>query len=363
MNLEHQIKVLVVEAFNAVRLSMVHLLNTDPHIAVVGVARNESEALQFLSRRRPDVILMDIQMPQIDGVEVTRRIMENQPVPIIVCNGDPGPCDANIAVKLMEAGAVALVDVPRGAAPKDFHASAEHLRQTLKLMSEVKVVHRWPRGRRNSAGAPLLPPPPPAVWPRRSIQFIGIGASTGGPPVLQTILQGLPRDFPVPLLVVQHISQGFLEGLVDWLHRTSGTNVHIAQHATSPAPGHVYLAPDDFQMAVDMGGRIVLSREEPRGGLRPSVSHLFSSLSDTCGPNAVGVLLSGMGKDGASELKRMRDRGAATIVQDRQTSIVHGMPGEAIALGAAGYVLPADQIAPALLALVHQNTCEQGALT
>jgi two-component system chemotaxis response regulator CheB len=362
MNLEHQIKVLVVEAFNAVRMSMVHLLNSDSRIVVIGAARNGREALQFLSRRRPDVILIDIQMPQIDGLEVTRRIMETQPVPIIICNGDPGPCDASIAAKLLEAGAVALVDGPMGAAPKDFQTSADHLLQTLKLMSEVKVVHRWPRARPNSVGAPILRPPP-LVPCRECIQFVGIGASTGGPPVLQTILQGLPRDFPIPILVVQHITPGFLDGLVDWLHRTTGICVHIAQHATSPVPGHVYLAPDDHHMTVDMGGRIVLSREEPCGGLRPSVSHLFFSLANTCGPNAVGVLLSGMGKDGASELKRMRDRGATTIVQDRQTSIVHGMPGEAIALGAAGCVLPADQIAPALLALVHQNTCEQGALT
>jgi two-component system chemotaxis response regulator CheB len=177
-----------------------------------------------------------------------------------------------------------------------------------------------------------------------------MGASTGGPPVLQTILSGLPKDFPVPLLIVQHIARGFLPGMVDWLSQTTGLRVQIAAHGAIPLPGHAYVAPDDFHLAADARGHLVLAREDAEGGLRPAVSYLFRSLADSYGANAVGVLLTGMGKDGAAELKRMKAHGAYTIAQDRDSSIVHGMPGAAIELGAATQVLPADKIAGALIA-------------
>jgi two-component system chemotaxis response regulator CheB len=178
---------------------------------------------------------------------------------------------------------------------------------------------------------------------------VGIGASTGGPPVLQAILSALPRDFPAPILIVQHIARGFLPGMVEWLGQTTGQHVHIAAHGAVPLPGHAYIAPDDFQLGVSSGGRLTLARDEPENGLRPSVSWLFRSLADNQGSGAVGVLLTGMGKDGAAELKRMRDRGSMTIAQDRESSVVHGMPGEAIALDAATQVLSPDRIAAALI--------------
>ncbi len=182
------------------------------------------------------------------------------------------------------------------------------------------------------------------------IMLIGIGASTGGPPVLQTILSGLPKEFPATLLIVQHIARGFLSGMVEWLNQTTGLHVHIAAHDARALPGHAYIAPDDFHLGADAGGRLVLAREPPENGLRPSVSYLFRSLVHVCGPKAVGVLLTGMGTDGAAELKQMRDCGAFTIAQDRDSSIVHGMPGEAIGLGGAAHVLSADKIAAALIA-------------
>ena len=190
--------------------------------------------------------------------------------------------------------------------------------------------------------------------------MIGIGASTGGPPVLQTILAALPKDFPVPLLIVQHIAPGFVAGLVEWLNQTTGLKVHVAAYGVQPLPGHVYLAPDDFHMGIRAGGEIALSREQPENGLRPAVAHLFRSLADVCGPRAVGVLLTGMGKDGALELKKLKDCGAFTIAQDRETSVVHGMPGEAISLGAAVRVLPADKIAAALIEQVNRSSLPNG---
>jgi two-component system chemotaxis response regulator CheB len=220
-------------------------------------------------------------------------------------------------------------------------------------MSEVKVVRRTTR----PARPPLSPSPLHAA---STIQLIGIGASTGGPPVLQTILAGLPKDFPVPILVVQHIAHGFLAGMAQWLNNTSSLQIHIASYGTLPLPGHVYLAPDDFHMGVGAAGGIVLTREEPDNHLRPSVSFLFRTLAETYGPRALGVLLTGMGKDGAAELKVLRDKGAITIAQDRDSSVVHGMPGEAIALGGATHVLAASAIAAALIELTgRRNTLKE----
>jgi two-component system chemotaxis response regulator CheB len=150
--------------------------------------------------------------------------------------------------------------------------------------------------------------------------------------------------------------------MVDWLSQTTGVRVHIASHGTTPLPGHAYVAPDDFHLATDGSGRMVLAREEPESGLRPAVSYLFRSLAKTCGATAVGVLLTGMGKDGAAELKLMKEQGASTIAQDRDSSVVHGMPGEAIELGAATHVLPADKIAGALIAQVARRRSAAGGI-
>jgi two-component system, chemotaxis family, protein-glutamate methylesterase/glutaminase len=353
-----KIKVLVVEDSTSVRMLLVHILNADPNIQIVGTARNGREALQFLTDKLPDVILMDIEMPEMDGFETTRHIMETRPVPIVICAGSTDPRETITTFRLMEAGAVACVEKPRGLDHKNFDAMAAHLVQTVKLMSEVKVVRRWSRLHRETPNAATKTDSPKRACAR--VTAIGIGASTGGPPVLQTILAGLPKDFAAPLLIVQHISPGFLAGLVEWLNQTTGVKVHIGAHGTSILPGHAYLAPDDMHMGIGPHGQIALSGENPESGLRPSVAHLFRSLAQCCGPDAVGVLLTGMARDGAEELKRMRDAGAITIAQDRETSIVHGMPGEAIALGAATYVLPAQQIAPALVALIDRRPISGG---
>jgi two-component system chemotaxis response regulator CheB len=241
----------------------------------------------------------------------------------------------------------------------DFEAMAANLLQTVKLMSEVKVVRRWARARTAATPAPALPVAETRQTPGE-ISVIGIGTSTGGPPVLQTILAGLPKNFPVPILIVQHIAQGFLPGLAEWLNQTTGLQIQIAAYGVCPLPGHVYLAPDNFHMGVGPTGRILLTKEELENGLRPAVSYLFRSLAEVCGHHAVGVLLTGMGTDGAAELKRMRDKGAVTIAQDRESSIVHGMPGEAISLGGATHILPADRIADLLLTLVARRNCNGG---
>ncbi|MDP2320683.1 MAG: chemotaxis-specific protein-glutamate methyltransferase CheB [Acidobacteriota bacterium] len=347
------ITVLVVDDSKVLRMLLVHLLESDPQIRVIGTVDDGQAALDFVSKQKPDVVLMDIHMPGLDGFETTRRLMETYPLPIVICSATSSPQEVATTFRMMEAGAVACIAKPTGPEHPEFEERVAMLLQTVKLMSEVKVVRRWPR--------PLAPAPPvprPAVETpgRAEITVVGIGASTGGPAVLQTVLAGLPKDFPAPILVVQHIAHGFLPGLAEWLGHTTGFQVHIASYGIQPRAGHVYLAPDDFQMGLSVGGRIVLTKEGPENGLRPAVSYLFRSLAETCGPRSVGVLLTGMGKDGAAELRAIRDQGAVTIAQDRDSSVVYGMPGEAVRLGGATHVLPADKIADVLVSIVRKNS-------
>ena len=350
-----KIKVLIADDSPMTRMLLVELLNSDPGIQVIGAVHDGQAALDFLevSHNRPDVVVMDMHMPRVDGFDATRRIMETRPLPIVICTATADPQELAITFRAMEAGALACVAKPI-ALGADFESCRQNLLQTVRLMSEVKVVRRWSRSRTPSP-ATATTSPIPSTAATRGIRVIGLGASTGGPPVLQTILSGLPKDFAAPLLIVQHISRGFLPGMVEWLTQTTGMRVQIAAHGVVPLPGHAYVAPDDFHLGIALSGHLMLARDEPESGLRPAVAYLFRTLVSHCGASAIGVLLTGMGKDGAVELRRMKDRGAMTIAQDRDSSIVHGMPGEAIQLGAATHILAADQIAEALIAQVERS--------
>ena len=347
------IKVLIVEDSPVAREFLTYILTSDPAIQVVGVAKNGAEALEITAQLRPDVITMDIHMPIMDGFEATRRIMETVPTPIVIVSGSIGATEVASTFRALEAGALAVVRRPNGMNHDAFEAGSKELLQTVKLMSEIKVVRRTARPAQGRVSTPM----PVVSAPRTdaAIQLIAIGTSTGGPPVLQKILSGLPRNLPVPVLIVQHIAKGFVQGFAEWLSGASGFPVHIASHDEVPLPGHGYVPPDGLHMGVAAGPRIVLSDSPPENGLRPSVAYLFRSVAQVLGPGAVGVLLTGMGKDGAEELKVMKEKGAVTIVQDEESSVVHGMPGEAVKLGAATHVLAPEGIAAMLTALVKKG--------
>lgn len=346
-----KIRVLVVEDSRVMRELLVELLGADPEIEVTGVANDGEEALEAVRHKKPDVVTMDFHMPKANGLEATRRIMEIHPTPIVIVSGSSARDEVTSAFRLLEAGALAVVEKPRGPGHPGHENAARELVQTVKTMAEVKVVRRWARREARL----------PAVSAQRSIRIEGmaaearlvaIGASTGGPIVINTILTGLRGNFAIPILIVQHIASGFTNGFVEWLGQASGFAVHVASDATRPLPGHAYVAPDGFHMKLRHDGAIALSRDAPENGHRPSVSCLFRSVAAVLGRDAIGVLLTGMGKDGAEELKLMRDKGAVTIAQDRDTSVVHGMPGEAVSLEAASYVLSPAEIAAALAGLV-----------
>lgn len=345
-----KIKVLVVDDSPVAQELLVHILNSDRRMEVVGTASSGEGAIEAAELFSPSVITMDIHMAKMDGFEATRRIMEIHPTPIVIVTGSPTAKEVSIAVRALEAGALAVVQKPRGFGGPDYEANASNFVQTVKLMSEVKVVRRR-----------FIPPQQPEqqrglkIELQPEIQLVAIGASTGGPPVLQTILSGLPENFPVPVLVVQHMAEGFIEGFVEWLGQVSNLPVHIAAHGEYILPGHVYFAPDGSQMKVGSKGRIYLSKDAVKNGLCPSVSSLFGSVAEVFGKNSMGVILTGMGKDGVKELKLMKDKGAITIAQDKESSVVFGMPGEAVDIGAALYVLSPEKIAQVLSSLLNNR--------
>ncbi len=351
-----RIKVLIVEDSPSVQDLLIYILNSDPEIEIIGTAYTGKRAITFLERNKPDIITMDISMPEMDGLEATRIIMETNPVPILIVTASWSPSDITLSLQATEAGALTILEKPRGIGHPDHNRMALELVKTVKLMSKVKVIKRWARARRERKKVELPPSVLKLELIKEEIKLIAFGASTGGPPAIQKILNLLPKNLPVPILIVQHITKGFLKGFVEWLNDTTHHNVHIATNYENPKQGNVYVAPNGFQMGVKMGGKLVLRKDEPENNLCPSVSYLFSSVAEIFRENAIGVLLTGMGKDGAYELKMMKDQGAITIAQSKESSVINGMPGTAVKLGAAKYILSPEQIAGTIEQIVKRGS-------
>ena len=262
--------------------------------------------------------------------------------------------------RAMEAGALTALEKPVSLTHPQYERLARELTQVVKVMAGVRVVQRKPMSV-GSAGPPRGHRSPRTVLTGRGVRLVAIGASTGGPSAIMEILKGMPRDFPAPVLIVQHIAQGFVQGFADWLAESSGLPVTVAQHGERPQRGHAYVAPDGLQMGLLLDGSIALGDEAPEAGLRPSVSDLFRSLAGYPCRGTVAVLLTGMGKDGARELKLLKDCGAVTVAQDKESCIVYGMPAEAAALDAASHVLAPAKIAEFLAALTTDDAAGAGA--
>jgi len=344
------IKVLIVDDSKVVQEFMKHILSSDSNIQIVGIASSGREAIELVKIKKPDVITMDFHMPDMNGSEATRTIMETNPTPIVIVSGSLSTTDIKKSFSLIEDGALAVVLRPPGMEHPDFINARKELIQTVKLMSEIKVVRKLPGKRKVNIK-------PPSNFGLRTlinkdIKLIAIGASTGGPMALQKILSALPKDLPVPVVIVQHISDGFVKGFVDWLSISSNIPLRLASDRENLSAGIGYVAPDGFHMGIGQGPVIILSTLPPENGLKPAVDHLFRTVAQTMGRKAIGVLLTGMGRDGATELKTMKNNGAITIVQDEESSVIFGMPGEAIKIGAADHILPIEKIADFLSELL-----------
>ncbi len=342
-----KIHVLVVDDSSLIRSLLSTILRKDPQITIIGTANNGEEALKIVKRDRPDVVTMDIHMPGMDGFETTRQIMQLYPVPVVIVSGFYNTSEVATAFKAVEAGAVTILSRPPGPESPDFQESSRKFIQTIKLMAEIKVIRRYSRPVLKTAEiSPILTRlPETSKFPELTgKQIMVIGASAGGPQALQVIIKGLPNDFPMPVIIVQHIDSGFAEGFAVWLKEVSGKRVILATNGTKPQAGNIYLPPGDFHIGLGPDGKIMLKQETSERGIRPSVSYLFRSVLRVYGNRVLAILLSGMGKDGAAEMKMLKDAGSITIAQDAGSSLVHGMPGEAIRIGGANLVLSPEQI-------------------
>ncbi len=340
---QRAIRLLIVDRSPAAREQLRHVFEKAPDIDVVDDAGTAEKALRLVGDIMPSLILVDCDLPKPGSFALVRDMMRQYPVPVVMFTKTKDSA-AELESRALETGAVALVIWSGSEFARDRDTD---LIRVVRAMSEVKVVRR-----RDSLQKSVYDEPQAAsrasTSPAGRVEVVAIGASTGGPPVLQTIFSGLPRPFPVPILVVQHLSKGFQKSLVSWLADSTGMCIAVGEHGMPLEAGVVYFAPDDRHMTVDASGRLLLNDDPPENASRPSVSVLFRSVALRYRAAGMGILLTGMGRDGARELRQMRDQGAVTIAQDEETSVVHGMPGEAIKLKGARYVLPPDRI-PAMI--------------
>lgn len=347
-------RVMVVDDSPTVLDLLVHILGSDPKIEIVGCATDGEEAVRMAKEKRPDVITMDLHMPNMDGFEATRRIMEECPTPIVIVSGSTNAGEVDASFRAIEAGALVIVQRPFGPGHEAYGETAAALVRTVQSMAEVKVVRRWAKLEREGRAKPGGVSAEEARAPhtagtggaasaggarKQACRLILIGASTGGPAVIAEILAQLSLRCKLPIVIVQHMSPGFVAGFAHWLSSASGFTVSVAEHGTCLVGGRAYLAPDGFQLALNGDLRVALLRAKPEHGMCPSVSYLFRSIPESLCGSTVAVLLTGMGKDGAVELRKLKEHGAVTIVQDRASSAVYGMPGEAIRQDAARLIL------------------------
>jgi len=344
------IRILVAEDSVTVREMLAAILQSDPEIRIAGVAKDGLEAVEMAKALRPDLITMDIWMPKLDGFEATKRIMAETPTPIVIVSAVVDRNGVEVSMQALRVGALAVARKPAHAGSPEFEAGSRQLIATVKAMAEVKVVRRWP----DRPSSPVIGDPPAAIaslGARRRPRVVAVAASTGGPAALHRLFSELPPAFPLPILVVQHIADGFVEGFAGWLNATSALRVKLAEPGEALAPKTVYVAPDNRHLGVSSRSEIMLSAAPPVDGFRPAASFLFESVAKAFGTSALAIILTGMGRDGVEGLKAVRAAGGAIVAQDEASSTVFGMPGAAIAAGLPDVVLPLVAVAPHIVAL------------
>jgi two-component system chemotaxis response regulator CheB len=343
-------RVLVVDDSKIARELLVEILSSDPEINIVGCAKNGREAVRMTDTLHPQVITMDIHMPDMNGFEATKEIMMSRPTPIIIVSASASVQEVETVMQAMRNGALTVRMKPPGPNSPEFDRASRDLIETVKTMAEVKVIRHHRRElKREAVPTGHHPVPKPDVG------AIAIAASTGGPPALQCLLEGLPADFPAPILVVQHIAKGFVDGFATWLDTVVSLSTKVAENHEPLLPGTIYVAPHDQHLGVSRSGKVALSSAPAVGGFRPAASHLFQSVAEAFGDKAVAVILTGMGSDGVQGLHTVRDKGGLVVAQDKDTSVVFGMPGVAVSEGLTDEVLPIGAMSEYLLELVGRK--------
>jgi two-component system chemotaxis response regulator CheB len=340
------IRVLIVDDSPTARQLLGEILSSDPELLVVGEAADGVEAVAEARKLRPDLITMDVRMPRMDGFEATKEIMIETPTPIVIVTSSVVVGNVETSMHALRAGALSVLSKPAGPGAPEFEVAAQELLANVKALAQVKLVRHW---------RPKPGKAPDARPNRARPRVVAIAASTGGPAALQRLVTQLPRDFPVPILVVQHITQGFAPGLADWLDKEGNLRVKMARAGDKMLPHAIYVAADNQHLGVDNQGQIVLESSAPIGGFRPSGTFLFQSVARAFGPATLAIILTGMGEDGVAGLHAVRQAGGTILAQDEKTAVIYGMPGAAVQAGVVDEVLPLDAIAVRMIELTDNG--------
>lgn len=339
-----KIRVLLVDDSQVALTILKRLISSSPDMEVVGVASRAEEALSLIPQLDPNVICTDFRMPGMDGLAFIKEVMEKHPRPVLVISVSVQKGQETNIFQLLEAGALDVLPKPRAGDEAGFERAKDDLISKIRILSGVHVFRR----------RKVTPAPDGLINEARpgAVRMVCIGASTGGPMAFHDILKALPENFPAPLVCVQHIGEGFMDGLVEWLASLTSLKVKTAEPGGFPEKGTAYFPPEGKHIEFDTAGRFVTNPEPPFNGHRPSIDIMFKSVARHYGASSIGVLLTGMGQDGADGLLDIHKAGGITIAQDEATSLVFGMPKRAIEKGAARCVLPLDRMAEALVRLV-----------
>ncbi len=350
------IKVLIVDDSRVVREVLKDVL-AGSEINVVGEAVNGKEAIELTRELKPDLITMDVMMPVMDGLTAVEQIMAYHPTPVLVFASSINRKDVNIAFEAIQLGALDVMGKPDNLSHEGFKELRDTLIQRIRLLSNIKVI-RHIRGRRKSRHVAMPPKTRKKPSKRtRRVELLAIGASTGGPKAVMSILKSLPGDLPVGTLLVQHIGANFTDGFVEWLDREIDLKVKTAQKDETVRPGTVFVAPGEVHLEIE-GERLRLTDGPMVNNCRPSVDVLFSSIAQSYGNRALAVLLTGMGRDGADGMLDIKKQQGATIVQDEASSVIYGMPKAAVDSGAADKVLSLKDIPEEIVKIVGGHNGE-----
>lgn len=344
------IRVLIVDDSRVVREVIKDLLEgTD--VQVVGEASNGKEAIELTKKLAPDLITMDVMMPVMDGLSAVEHIMAYTPTPILVLASSINRKDVNIAFEAIQLGALDVMEKPENLSREGFGALRDTLLQKIRLLSNIKVISHI-KGKRKFAQPTAPKELPKAKEPLAGI--LAIGASTGGPRAVMSILKALPADFPLGAALVQHIGASFTPGFVDWLAQECKLKVKLAKDGDAVTPGTVLVGPGNLHMEIEENV-VRLSDTPPVNNCKPSVDVLFKSVARSYGSQALAVLLTGMGRDGAEGMVDIKKMKGLNIVQDEKTSVIFGMPKAAIELGVVDKVVPLNEIPNEIMRIVRNR--------
>ncbi|MEE9147534.1 MAG: chemotaxis response regulator protein-glutamate methylesterase [Candidatus Tectomicrobia bacterium] len=356
-----KIRVLIVDDSALVRQMLTEMLNADPALEVVGTAADPYAARNKIKRLNPDVLTLDVEMPRMDGLTFLRNLMRLRPMPVVMVSSLTAK-GADTTLQALELGAIDYVSKPKLDIVQSLPDYAAEISAKVKVAAKARVGVQKQRRASPRPGPPKLTADAVLAQQTRKRHFkttghlIALGASTGGTEALKEVLSEMPADAP-GIVITQHMPEAFVESFAQRLDGLSAMTVRAAQDGQQILPGHVYLAPGNHHLLVRQDGAhyvCQLHNGPPVNRHKPSVDVMFRSIAQHVGPNAVAALLTGMGADGAQGLKEMRDAGTHTLAQDEKTSVVWGMPGEAVKLGGVDEVVPLERIARKILALAQR---------